>query len=103
MPCGLPPLMKPTRPWASEKKIMESELVAGGYRTEGEGGKMNPGNLWRSTAGQLGAAASGMLKQACPGTQVPPAPPAKSACAPLRPPRPPRYALATAPRTGTAL
>merc|ERR1712216_437083 len=41
----------------------------GGYRTEGEGGKMNPGNLWRSTAGLLGAAASGMLKQACPGTQ----------------------------------
>ena len=38
-----------------------------------------------------------MLKQACPGTQVPPAPPAKSARAPLRPPRP-RYALATAPR-----
>ena len=28
------------------------------------------GNLWRCTAGQLGAAASGLLQQACPGTQV---------------------------------
>ncbi len=28
------------------------------------------GNLWRRTAGQLGAAASGLLQQTCPGTQV---------------------------------
>ena len=28
------------------------------------------GNLWRSTAGQLGATVSGLLKQTCPGTQV---------------------------------
>ena len=86
-----------------KKKSWNPSLWQAALRPEGEGGKMNPGNLWRSTAGQLGAAASGMLKQACPGTQVPPAPPAKSACAPLRPPRPPRYALATAPRNGTAL